>query len=194
MSALLASVAAHTVVLTLLVATVEHLSRPTALARALAAHRVVPAPGPVAVAVVAAEGLLAGTGLVALHADAGRGARVAVLLGSAVLLGLYAGYGRHLLSTGRGGPCGCSRLELPTTGPVVARSAVLAGLALVGLAGSGSIVGWSSGGTDLAVVLLAAATFTTLLWHLPAALHQLPGVTAAPTRRPAGATEGELPG
>ncbi|WBB80525.1 hypothetical protein O7606_03820 [Micromonospora sp. WMMD882] len=184
-SALLASVAAYTVTLTLLVATAEHLSRPAALPRALAAHRVLPAPTLTAAVVVTAEALLAGAGVVALATDDPR-PRVAVGLAGAALFGLYAGYGRHLVRTGRAGPCGCSRLELPTSGWVVARAGILAGLALVGAVRPGSIVGWPTPDADLAVVLLAAATFTALLWHLPAAMRQPAG--------PARLTEGELPG
>ncbi|SCL27576.1 hypothetical protein GA0074692_2374 [Micromonospora pallida] len=185
MSVLLASVATYTVVFTLLVAVAEHLSQPAALGRALAAHRVLPAPATVAVLVVAAEGVLAGAGIVALRGGGGSGLRVAVLLGGTALFGLYAGYGLHLRSTGRGGPCGCSRLELPMTGWVVARAAILAGLALVGLSRSGAVVGWGQADTSLAVVLLAAATFTTLLWHLPSAMYQPRAVS-----RPTGVTEG----
>jgi hypothetical protein len=178
---LLGSVAAYTVVATLLVSSAAHLSRPAALTRALAAHRVLPAPAAVAGLVVTAELLLAGAGVVALHTD-GRGLRLAVGLGAAALLGLYAGYGRHVLATGGTGPCGCSRTELPMSGWVVTRAAVLAVLALVGAALSDAVVGWGRVDADLAVVLLAAATFTVGLWHLPSAMHH---------PRP---VEGELPG
>ncbi|BCL12302.1 MauE/DoxX family redox-associated membrane protein [Micromonospora sagamiensis] len=194
MGVLLASVSTYTVVFTLLAATAEHLSRPGALARAVAAHRVLPAPAAVAGLVVAAEGILAGTGIVALHGDDHRALRVTFLLGGAALLGLYAGYGHHLLSTGRTGPCGCSRLELPMTGWVVARAAVLAGLALTGLAGSGSVVGWDRTDASLAVVLLASATFATLLWHLPSAMHHPAGAVDQTVGRSTGVTEGGLPG
>ncbi|MFI6822716.1 MauE/DoxX family redox-associated membrane protein [Micromonospora sp. NPDC050187] len=192
MSALLAGVAAYTVVFTMLAATAEHLSRPAALGRALAAHRVFPTPAPVAVLVIVSEGLLAGTGIVALRDDSGRGLLVAFLLGSATLLGLYAGYGRHVMATGRGGPCGCSRLELPMTGWVVARAAILAGLALVGLALSGSVTPWGRADATLAVVLLAAATFAALLWHLPAAMTHPAEAAARPGGRPRVTTEGDL--
>ncbi|MEO3776583.1 MauE/DoxX family redox-associated membrane protein [Micromonospora sp. B11E3] len=175
MSALVAGVATYTVLFTLLVAVAEHLSRPAALARALAAHRVLPAPVPVAAAVIAAEGLLAGVGLVAALGDGGA-VLVAVLVGSFALFGLYAGYGRHVTSTGRTGSCGCSRIELPMTGWVVARAVVLAGLALLAVILSGSVVPLlDRADATHAVVLLAAATFTALLWHLPAAMYVPPG-------------------
>lgn len=176
MSALLASVAAYTVLFTMLVACAEHLAEPAALSRALVAHWVIPAaPRAVAAAVIACEGLLGAAGIVTLLGDGG-GPLVAALAGSCALLALYGCYGLYLRSTGRAGPCGCSRLELPMTGWVVARAFVLAGLALVALAGSGSIVALTGAGPTLAIVLPAAATFTLLLWHLPAAMHQAPAV------------------
>lgn len=195
MLALLAGVATYTVLFTLLIATAEHLSRPTALAGALAAHRILPAPVTVAALVITAEGLLAGTGLVALHHDSGRSILIAVLAGSVALLGLYAVYGLHLISTGRTGSCGCSRVELPMTGWVVARAAILAGLALLALLLSGSIPAPQRADTSLTVVLLASAAFTALLWHLPAAMYD-PSVAAGPTPlgRSYGVTEGGIPG
>ncbi|MFI1195220.1 MauE/DoxX family redox-associated membrane protein [Micromonospora sp. NPDC020750] len=196
MSGLLSSVAAYTVLFTLLVSTAEHLSRPAALAEALAGHRVLPAPVAVAALAIASEGLLAGAGIVALLLDSGAGLLIAVLVGGAVLLGLYAGYGLYLMSTGRTGSCGCSRVELPMTGWVVARASVLAGLALVALFLSGSIVPANRIDASLAVVLLASATFTALLWHLPAAMYE--PATAPAERltnaRSIGMTKGGLPG
>ncbi|MEU6078469.1 MauE/DoxX family redox-associated membrane protein [Micromonospora sp. NPDC047074] len=195
MAELLGSVAAYTVLLTLLVATAEHLSRPATLTEALAAHRVLPAPGAVAALVIASEGLLAGTGVVALFRDNGA-LLVAVLVGGAVLLGLYAGYGLHLMSTGRTGSCGCSRIELPMTGWVVARAAILAGLALVALVLSGSVIPPDRADSSLTVVLLAAVTFTALLWHLPAAMYDPTATTATrpPNHRIIRITQRGLPG
>jgi hypothetical protein len=66
MSALLSSVAAYTVLLTMLIAFAEHLAEPSALSRALAAHRVLPATASVAGVVIAAEGVLGTAGVVAL--------------------------------------------------------------------------------------------------------------------------------
>ncbi|MGW1061328.1 MauE/DoxX family redox-associated membrane protein [Micromonospora rubida] len=196
MSGLLGSVAAYTVLFTLLVSTAEHLSRPAALAEALAAHRVLPAPVVVAALAIASEGLLAGAGIVALLHDSGAGLLIAVLVGGGALLGLYAGYGLHLMSTGRTGSCGCSRVELPMTGWVVARAATLAGLALVAVLLSGSIIPADRADASLAVVLLASATFTALLWHLPAAMYEPATARAArPTSaRSIRTTEGGLPG
>jgi hypothetical protein len=195
MFALLASVATYTVLFTLLVASAEHLSRPAALAEALAAHRVFPAPVTVAALVIAGEGLLAGTGILTLYYVSGKGLLIAVLIGSVALFGLYVGYGLHLMSTGRTGPCGCSRVEIPMTGWVVARALILAGLALVGLFLSGSILPSERVDASLAVVLLASAAFTALLWHLPAAMYDPAGAAErAPVGRPIGVTEGGLPG
>ncbi|MGN9766422.1 MauE/DoxX family redox-associated membrane protein [Micromonospora sp. SD12] len=196
MSVLLAGVAAYTVLFTLLVSTAEHLSRPAALAGALAAHRILPAPAALAAVAIVGEAVLAGAGIVALLRPGGEGLLVGVLAGSAALLALYAGYGLLVRSTGRAGPCGCSRVELPMTGWVVARAAVLAGLALVALSLSDSIVAPHRADAALAVVLLASATFTALLWHLPAAMND-PATTPAgrpATGRSIGTTEKGLPG
>jgi hypothetical protein len=188
-SALLASVAAYTVLLTLLIACGEHLSKPATLSTALAAHRVVPAPSTVAALVIAAEGLLGAAGIVALLRDDGGRLLGVVLAVSVALFATYAGYGRYVRSTGRTVPCGCSRVELPMTGWVVARAAALGGMALVGSLLSGAVVPVGRPGSSLTIVLLAAATFTTLLMHLPAAMHD-------PTRDqpPVRVTRGGVPG
>jgi hypothetical protein len=169
-TAVVSSVAAYTVVAVLLGACGSHLSRPAALRHALAAHRLLPAPALVAAAVVAAEGGLAGAGAAALVAGA-RGPLAVTLAGGAVLLALFGCYGWYVLSTGRGGPCGCSRVELPMTGWVVSRALALAGLALVGSLLSGSVLPPGRPSGPLTIVLLAAATFGCLLWQLPAAMY-----------------------
>lgn len=196
MAELLGSVAAYTVLLTLLVATAEHLSRPAALTEALTAHRIVWAPGVVAALVIASEALLAGTGIVALFYGRGEVLLVEVLAGSsAALLGVYGGYGLYLRSTGSTAPCGCSRVELPMTGWVVARAFVLAGLALLALFLSGSIIPLTRTDASLAVVLLASTTFTALLWHLPAAMYDpVAAARPSPNRRSVGIAERGLPG
>jgi hypothetical protein len=188
-SVLAAGVAAYTVLATLLVACAAHLSRPSALARALAAHRVLPAPALTAAEVTAAEGLLGGAGCVALVTSGRETLLAAALAGAAVLLALFAGYGWYVLATGRTGPCGCSRAELPMTGWVVARAFALAALALLGFLLAGSVPPLHRLDAELTVVLLAAATFSCLLWQLPAAMAQpppaeppLPGTPPAPVR------------
>jgi len=182
MSALVAGVAAYTVLATLLIACAAHLSRPTALPRALAAHRVLPAAPVVATVVTASEGLLGGAGAAALVQRDGT-LLAAALAGSVLLLALFGGYGWYVRAIGRSGPCGCSRAPLPMTGWVVARAFALAGLALTGLVLSDAVVPLTRTGTVLVVVLLAAATFTCLLWQLPAAMHD-------PVRSPMGAEGG----
>jgi hypothetical protein len=168
---LLASVSAYTVLLTLLIACGEHLSRP-ALATALAAHRVVPAPSAVATVVIATEGGLGAAGVVALlRTDGGRLLGL-VLAAGFTLFAAYAGYGQYVRSTGRAGSCGCSRVEHPMTGWVVARAATLAGMALIGSLLAAAVVPLGQVGTSLAIAVLAAATFTVLLMHLPAAMHE----------------------
>jgi hypothetical protein len=184
----MASVAAYTVLFTLLLACAEHLAEPSALSRALAAHHVIPATATIAWSVTVIEGLLGVAGIVALLDGGGRLLAV-VLATSCALLALYAGYGLLVLSMGRSGPCGCSRLELPMTGWVVARAAILAGMALLAFLGAGAIVSLARPGVALAIVLTAAATFTLLLWHLPAAMHEHIAVHSGHT-----ATRGGLPG
>ncbi|PWU60510.1 methylamine utilization protein MauE [Micromonospora globispora] len=189
MSALVASVAAYTVLLTLLIACGEHLSKPAALSTALTAHRVVPAPSAVAALVIATEGLLGAAGVVALlRDDDGRLLGVVLAASSALLVG-YAAYGQYVRSTGRAVPCGCSRAEVPMTGWVVARASALAGLALVGSLLSDAVVPVGRGGTSLTIVLLAAAAFTALLAHLPAAMHD-----PTPDQPPVRVTQGGVPG
>lgn len=197
MSELAAGVAAYVVVLTLLVACAGHLSRPGALPRALLAHRVLPVPSAVAAAVTAAEGLLGGAGAVALGRG-NDGLLTAAMAASAVLLALFGGYAWYVTGRERGGPCGCSRADLPMTGWVVARAFVLAGLALAGLVLADSAVPPARPGSELAVVLLAAATFTCLLWQLPAAMYDPdsadavrgPGTGAGPVGSPLSRVEG----
>jgi hypothetical protein len=173
------SVAAYAVVGTLLAAGAGHLAAPAMLPRALAAHGLLPAPAGVAVLVTAAEGLLGGAGAVALvRADPG-GLRTA-LAGATVLLALVGAYAWRVTRRGPGGPCGCSRRQLPMTVWVAVRAGALAALALLGLALADSVVPPARPGTDLVVVLLAAAALGCLLWQLPAAMHD-PARAGGPT-------------
>jgi hypothetical protein len=168
--ALVGSVAAYAVVGTLLAAGAGHLAAPGLLPRALATHGRLPAPATVAFLVTAAECLLGGAGAVAgVRADTG-GLRTA-LAGAAVLLALLGAYAWRVARRGPGGPCGCSRRQLPMTTWVAVRAGALAALALAGLALAGSVVPPGRPGTDLVVVLLAAAALGWLLWLLPAAMH-----------------------
>jgi hypothetical protein len=169
----LAAVAAGTVLLTLLAGCAAHLSRPTALQDALRAHRVLPARAvpTTAVAVTCAEGLLGAGGALALATGARTGLAV-VLCAATGLFVCYAAYARHVVATGRGGPCGCSRAELPMTGWITGRAAALA----AGAAGAALLTGpagtpAASSGTEAATAALAAVTFALLLWTLPAAMH-----------------------
>jgi hypothetical protein len=186
MSALVADVAAGTVLAALLIACAAHLSRPRTLPRALAAHRVVPGPAVVAAVVTASEGLLGGAGAVGLVRSDGQDVLTAALAGGAGLLALFGSYSWYVLATGRAGPCGCSRVPLPMTGWVVARAFALAGLALVALVLADPVAPTARPAADLVVALLAAATFTCLLWQLPAAMHY-PGTTQ-PTTQPSSPT------
>lgn len=164
MPTFVAGVAAYTVLVVLVVAVAERLRAPRALPAALSAHRVLPARAvrPVGAAVTAAEAVLA----VALVT----GPRPVALAGAALLFAGYGGYGCYLAATGRGGPCGCGGVEVPMDGWVTGRAFVLAGLAALGAVAAGSVPPLTSFGPPLLVVLLAAATFGTLLWHLPGAM------------------------
>lgn len=193
MSALLGSVAAWTVLLTLLVALIDRATAPSALPRALAAHGVLPAPAAFAAAVTAAEALLCGAGLVGLASGHGR-ALPAALAGSALLFAGHAAYGWHVWSSRRPGSCGCTRWETPTSGWTVSRAGALAALALVALTLSGSIMGPGRIGADLVVAAVAAAVFTTLLWILPLAMREpAPPDRSAPPDLPGRPRAEEVP-
>ncbi|MFD7445912.1 MauE/DoxX family redox-associated membrane protein [Streptomyces sp. NPDC059909] len=176
--------AASIVTLGLLVGAVSHAARPAALGEALRAHGVL---GPrfrrFAAAVVPwAEGALGAAGAAALLAGHQRGLQ-AVLAAATVLFGLYAGYTRHVLALGRGGPCGCSRRDVPLSRWVTRRAAALAGLAAAGavLAGAGPV---RVSAAELVTLSLAAPACTALLWSLPAAMHE---PATATTHHPAAA-------
>ena len=154
----------YAVAATLLASGAGHLRAPAALPAALRAHGLLPAPVVVAAAVTAAELGLGGAAAVGLLG--GPGPRVA-LAGFAALLALLAAYAAWVVRRRRGGPCGCSRADLPMTGWVGARAAALAALALAGAATAGPV----PPAAELPVVLLAAAALACLLWQLPAALH-----------------------
>ncbi|MFB8351506.1 MauE/DoxX family redox-associated membrane protein [Streptomyces niveus] len=170
---------ASIVVLTLFIGVGAHAARPAALGEALRAHGVL---GPrlrrfAAVVVPFAEGALGVGGAAALLTGHQRGLQAVLALGTA-LFGLYAGYTRHVLALGRGGPCGCSHQDLPLSRWVTRRAVALAGLALAGavLAGAGPV---QLSAAELVTLLLAAPACTVLLWSLPAAMHD-PAAASVP--------------
>jgi len=167
---LLGSVAAYTVILVLLVAAAGHIASPATLSRAVATHGVFGWPVAVTAAVIGAETGLAVTGVLALSGPVGW-LRFAVLATSAVLFASYSGYTQRVRRIRPDAPCGCSRHDLPVTGWVVIRGYLLAGTAYLGAVTSDSVLTLDQPGPPLAIVLLAAATFTALLWHLPVAMH-----------------------
>ncbi|MDQ3401950.1 MAG: methylamine utilization protein MauE [Actinomycetota bacterium] len=170
MVTLLAGVAAYSVLFTLVIAVVEHLRAPRALPAALVAHGVLPRAGAVLVAacVIAAETAL---GIVLLVGLLGvTGVVPVALVASGVLFACYGGYGLLVISTGRVGPCGCGGVEVPMDGWVAGRAFALAVMAL-SAAASGTVPQLTTFDSPLLVTLLAAATFTALLWQLPAARH-----------------------
>ena len=125
------SVAAYVVLLVLVIAVAERVRTPGALPAALIAHGVVPrrAVRPVAVAVTAAEAVLAVLLLVGLVRESGPSSLV--LAGAAVLFAAYGGYAWHVTTSGRGGPCGCGGAEVPMGHWVTGRAFALAALAVV---------------------------------------------------------------
>lgn len=184
---LLGAVAAAVATLALLAGCVAHLSRPTALPDALRAHRTLPERSvPLAAsAVTLAEGVLGVAVVVAFLSQHRLGLTVA-LGATALLFTSYALYTRHTLANGRGGPCGCSRREVPLSGWVVGRAWTFAALALVAAvltASAGSLADAPSGGAETVTAALAALTFATLLWLLPAAMAQPSNKATGPTIR-----------
>lgn len=164
------SVAAYVVALILVIAVAERVRAPGALPSALAAHGVLPPRlvRPAAVAVTVAESVLAVSLVVGLVREGGPSP--VVLAGAAALFAGYGGYAWHVTAAGRGGPCGCGGTEVPMGHWVTVRAFVLAALAAVAAAAHGSVVPLALFDERLLVVLLAAATFGTLLWYLPAAM------------------------
>ncbi|MEO3848329.1 MauE/DoxX family redox-associated membrane protein [Streptomyces sp. B8F3] len=182
MTSLIAATATGVVLLALLAGGAAHLSRPAALPDALTTHRLLPrrAVAPVARAATAAEILLAVAGVAALLA--GHRAALAAALGAAALMfACYALYTGYALAAGHGGPCGCSRTDVPLSSWVAGRAWAFAGLAAIGAtlaAGTGNPPG---GAAEWTTAALAAVTLAALLWVLPAAM----GRPVATTRPPA---------
>lgn len=141
---------ASIVVLTLFIGVGSHAARPAALDEALRAHDVL---GPrlrrfAAAVVPFVEGALGVGGATALLTGHQRGLQAVLAVGTA-LFGLYAGYTRHVLALGRGGPCGCSHQDVPLSRWVTRRAVALAGLALAGASpGRGRARSALRGGVD----------------------------------------------
>ncbi|UED87821.1 MauE/DoxX family redox-associated membrane protein [Streptomyces profundus] len=171
MSTLIGAVATGVILLVLVAGCAAHLSRPTALPDALRAHRMLPARAvPLAArAVTLAEGLL-GLGLAAALLGRHRLGLATALAASGALFVCYALYARHILATGRGGPCGCSRAEVPMSDWIVGRAWTFALLAL----GAAPLVAGPArppdGAAETATAALAALTLAALLWVLPTAM------------------------
>ncbi|WP_326734718.1 MauE/DoxX family redox-associated membrane protein [Streptomyces sp. NBC_01022] len=174
---------ASLVILTLLMGAGSHAASPAALGDALWAHGVL---GPrfrrsAAVVLPVAEGVLGAAGAAALVTGHQRGLQ-AVLVAGAAVFALYAGYTRHVLALGRGGPCGCSGQDVPLSRWVTRRAAALAVFAVSGAAvvGAGPV---RLSTAELITLMLAAPACTALLWSLPAAMHEpTPASVHLPTR------------
>ncbi|MET7365666.1 MauE/DoxX family redox-associated membrane protein [Streptomyces sp. NPDC005566] len=177
---------ASVVILTLLMGAGSHAAGPAALGDALWAHGVL---GPrsrrsAAVVLPVAEGVLGAGGAAALLTGHQWALQV-VLASGAALFGIYAGYTRHVLALGRGGPCGCSGRDVPLSRWVTRRAAALAVLATTGavVVGLGPV---RLSTTELITLMLAAPACTALLWSLPAAMHEPTAAFVHPsTRAPA---------
>ncbi|MFF2852799.1 MauE/DoxX family redox-associated membrane protein [Streptomyces sp. NPDC058001] len=176
---------ASIVILSLLMGASSHAARPAALGEALRAHGVL---GPrfrrfAAAVLPFAEGALGVVGAAALLTGHQRGLQAVLAVGT-ILFGLYAGYTRHVLALGGGGPCGCSHQDVPLSHWVTRRAVALAGLALAGtvIAGAGPV---RLSAAELITLMLAACACTALLWSLPAALRE---PSAASVHAPTGAT------
>lgn len=172
-----AGVATYVVVMTLATAAIGHARRPDDLHAALRMHGVLPpaAANAIGRAVTVTEVVL---GVALIAGVAGRGGLlVAALAGSAALFAGYGGYGWFVVATGRSGPCGCGGADTPMSGWVAGRALALAALAVGALAGHllggpATVTPLGEFGPRLAVVLLAAGTFSALLWSLPAAMRE----------------------
>ena len=169
-------VAAYVVLFVLVIAVAERIAAPRALPAALIAHRVVPhrAAWTLALVVTAVEAVLAALLLAGLVVS---GPPSFVLAGAVALFAAYGGYAWYVTTSGRGGPCGCGIAEIPMGPWVSGRAFVLAALALLGAAAPGTVPPLTAFDSRLVVVLLAAATIATLLWHLPAAMARPEEVT-----------------
>ncbi|WP_067226362.1 MauE/DoxX family redox-associated membrane protein [Streptomyces sp. NBRC 109706] len=185
MSTLLGAVASGVLLLVLFAGCAAHLSRPAALPDALRAHRVLPARAvPLAArAATLAEGLL-GVGLAAALIGRHRLGLATALAASGALFVCYALYARHTLATGRGGPCGCSRAEVPMSNWIVGRAWTFAVLAFGGAALVAGRASPPDGAAETTTSALAALTFAALLWVLPSAMAR-PTAPAAPPKRSA---------
>lgn len=170
MAEFVAGVGTYVVLFLLVAACVGHARRPDDLPSALRAHGVVPvaATGAIGLTVTVAEGALAVLLLAGLFGS--EGPLAAGLAGGAVVFAGFGGYGWFVVASGRSGPCGCAGAETPMSMWVVGRALALAGLSLVALIWSESVIPLVEPGSDLVIVLLGAATFGALLWFLPAAM------------------------
>lgn len=167
-----ATAAAMTVAMVLLIAAGEHARFPRVLAQALRVHGTLPAPlvRPVAVAVTAAEAIAGG--LTALGAVAGQHhlVRLGLVVGGLLAAG-FGSYSRTVQRRARtaGGvvPCGCSHLDTPLNGWVVARAYLLAGLAAIGAVAADRVLVPSASAMEFGIAATAATTFAVVLWQLP---------------------------
>jgi hypothetical protein len=135
--------------------------------------------GALVVAAEAGVGLLAGTLLLA-----GQPSRLRLALAAATVVYLaYAGFNGWLLAHRPAAPCACATTAHPISIWAVIRALSLGVCALSGLIGASSIAAPARGAQFL-VPLLAALTIGSLLWVLPAAMHDPSGKLRPPHLTP----------
>jgi hypothetical protein len=135
--------------------------------------------GALVVAAEAGVGLLAGTLLLV-----GQPSRLRLALAAATAVYLaYAGFNGWLLAHRPAAPCACATSEHPISIWAVIRALSLGACALSGLIGASSIA-TPARGAQFLVPLLAALTIGSLLWVLPAAMHDPSGKLRPPHLTP----------
>jgi len=184
MAALLSTVSAYVCCLTLLVSGLVHAWRMGEFATVLRRQRIVPTTlvQTGALGIVGLELILGAAGLLALGIGQNEEAARPVLAAAAAMYTAYAVYTAYLVSQGRSVPCGCSGTDHPVNGAVVARAAGLGSAAVAAALGAGQIV-VPAGSDEFALAAIASIGLTTILWALPAALHD-PAAGHAPALVP----------
>lgn len=170
--ALLVALAGLVPALLLLVSAASHLAHPGELAADLRRQAVL-GDRAVRVTTVALPLTEAAVGAVATAAVLGWRPLTASALPHLAVVGLYAAFGVYTATLlarpdDEPVPCGCAPTAAAVSAVVPLRAAVLAGLALVATLTTPSMA--VMGSVEVAVLWLAAATFTTLTWTLPSAL------------------------
>jgi hypothetical protein len=150
---------------------IEHAARRTRFRDVLAEQRVWPRAGTAAVAavVIATELGIGMLGLLGMLA--GPGLAMPALVAASLLFAAYTAYVTYLLRRRPYAPCGCSSGDHPVNAWVAFRSAGLSAGALCGALASDRILAPSLLDERFATAILVSMAFATILWSLPAAVH-----------------------